>query len=304
MTTHRSVQLAGPGPGALAGRRRTGGARRAGSLTLEQRQTVIDQALLMLEAIYANLPLKRALHAIDPIQRLRLLRLRHEALDEREFQSGDDRDLRRPARPAHQLHAAEAYRPKFAYLPFRVEEFYEGGERKYLVSWVSPKNTDAEARAGVEVTHWNGMPIDLAVARNAAREAGSNTEARRAQGLEALTLRWFGMSLPPDEDWVDVDLRRRRDDAESRLEWDVIDVRSELRQPCTHRATSGSAQAAGSASTSRPNCSAACARRSSIRRPFKAETEMASAAAAAAPGRGAARRRQHACRTSIRASAR
>ena len=27
-------------------------------------------------------------------------------------------------------------------------------------------------------------------------------EARRAQGLDALTLRWFGMSLPPDEDWV------------------------------------------------------------------------------------------------------
>ena len=59
----------------------------AGALTHPQRLTVIDQALLMLEALYANLPLKRALHAIDPIQRLRLLRLRHEALDEREFQS-------------------------------------------------------------------------------------------------------------------------------------------------------------------------------------------------------------------------
>ena len=52
------------------------------------------------------------------------------------------------------------------------------------------------------VGYWNGVPIDLAVARNASREAGNNAEARRARGLEALTLRWLGMSLPPDEDWV------------------------------------------------------------------------------------------------------
>jgi hypothetical protein len=45
------------------------------------------------------------------------------------------------------------------------------------------------------------MPIELAVARNASREAGSNAEARRARGLEVLTIRWLGMSLPPDEDF-------------------------------------------------------------------------------------------------------
>ena len=48
---------------------------------------LIDQAMLMLQEIYAHLSLKRALHAIDPIQRLQLLRLRHAALDEREFHS-------------------------------------------------------------------------------------------------------------------------------------------------------------------------------------------------------------------------
>ena len=60
---------------AAAGARR---ARRAaaapGALTDVQRLTLIDQAVLMLETLYANLPLKRALHAIDPLQRLRLLR--------------------------------------------------------------------------------------------------------------------------------------------------------------------------------------------------------------------------------------
>src|SRR5262249_7698928 len=50
------------------------------SLTTEQRLVLIDQAMLMLQELYAHLSLKRALHAIDPIQRLQLLRLRHAAL--------------------------------------------------------------------------------------------------------------------------------------------------------------------------------------------------------------------------------
>ena len=73
-----------PVAGAWPGGRGRG---RRGALTHPQRLTVIDQAVVMLETLYAHLPLKRALHAIDPLQRLRLLRLRHEALDEREFQS-------------------------------------------------------------------------------------------------------------------------------------------------------------------------------------------------------------------------
>ena len=217
--------------GAAAGTRR---ARRAaaapGALTDPQRLTVIDQALLMLETLYANLPLKRALHAIDPLQRLRLLRLRHEALDEREFHS-EMIDIFVRLRDLHTNYILPTvYHRKYAFLPFRVEEFYAGGERKYLVSWVSPRNTDEKLVPGVEVTHWNGMPIDLAVLRNAAHEAGSNMEARRAQGLDALTLRWFGMSLPPDEDWVVLTyLDAGGASRESRFEWDVIEP-AELRR--------------------------------------------------------------------------
>src|SRR5262249_2952772 len=158
-----------------------------------------DQAMLMLQELYAHLSLKRALHAIDPIQRLQLLRLRHAALDEREFHS-ELIDIFVGLRDLHTNYTLpSAYWPKFAFLPFRVEESYVERARKYLVSWVSPQNTDRTLKSGLEITHWNGSPIDLAVARNAAREAGSNPEARRARGLEALTLRWFGASLPPDE---------------------------------------------------------------------------------------------------------
>jgi hypothetical protein len=90
-------------------------------------------------------------------------------------------------------------------------------------TWISPVSTDKTLQAGVTLTHWNGSPIELAVARNADREAGSNLEARRARGVEALTLRWFGMDLPPDEDWVTVTYTDGTKTFESRFDWEVID---------------------------------------------------------------------------------
>src|SRR5258708_35918623 len=71
------------------------------------------------------------------------------------------------------------YAQKFAFLPFRIEEFYEPGGvfaaavpqlRKYVGSWVSPVNTVETLKEGMIVTHWNGSPIELAVARSGDRE--------------------------------------------------------------------------------------------------------------------------------------
>src|SRR3981081_552658 len=46
------------------------------ALTPEERALIVEQAIVMLEGCYAHLPLKRAMHAVDPLQRLRLLRHR------------------------------------------------------------------------------------------------------------------------------------------------------------------------------------------------------------------------------------
>jgi hypothetical protein len=200
------------------------------ALTGDERELLIGQSLEMLERLYAHLPMKRALHANDPIQALQLLRLRQAGLDEREFQSAL-MDVFLGLRDLHTNYVLPAgYRTKFAFLPFRVEEFYEPGGlapanpvRKYAVSWVSPVNTVASLKEGVVVTHWNGSPIELAVARNGTREAGSNTDARRAQGIESLTLRWFGMSLPPDEDWVTLTYTDGNRTYEARFDWKVVD---------------------------------------------------------------------------------
>src|SRR3954470_1310733 len=47
---------------------------RKGRLSREERLRIVEQALLLMEMNYVHLPMKRALHAIDPIQQLKLLR--------------------------------------------------------------------------------------------------------------------------------------------------------------------------------------------------------------------------------------
>jgi hypothetical protein len=57
----------------------------AEALTEAERLTLVNQAILLLEGDYVHLPLKRAMHAVDPLQRLRLLRHRHTQLTETRF---------------------------------------------------------------------------------------------------------------------------------------------------------------------------------------------------------------------------
>ena len=77
-----------------------------------------------------------------------------------------------------------------------------GGEvrrrRRVDTTWSSRVAQGCRRRGsvvGVEVTQWNGMPIERAVAVNADRFAGSNNAARHARGVESLTIR--SLRLPP-----------------------------------------------------------------------------------------------------------
>ena len=88
--------------------------------------------------------------------------------------------------------------------------------------WGEP--IDLSFKAGVIVKHWNGTLIDRVVAANADREAGSNPAARCAQGLSALTIRWLGQSLPPEEDWVEISYLPEHDTEPKsiRFQWKVF----------------------------------------------------------------------------------
>jgi len=201
-------------------------------LSLRDRKRIVEQALLMIQGHYAHLPHKAAMYAIDPVQRLRLVQARL------------DRQAQSDLPPAEAFHAEMAdiflglrdlhtnyllpspYAEHVALLPFLVEAYYPqraDGLRlppRFLVTKAAHGFGADTLPVGVEVTHWNGMTIHQAVEVNAARYAGSNDAARRARGVESLTIRPLRIHRLPDEDWVVVGYRDRAGtQGEQRMPW-------------------------------------------------------------------------------------
>jgi len=191
---------------------------RQARLSRQERLRIVDQALVLIEMNYVHLPMKRAIHAIDPIQQLKLLRfqLAEGALDlettigfHRRMLSifGSTRDL-------HTLYLLpKPYKDCTAYLPFLIEQCFVRGAERFIVTRTGNIGNEACAaddgngarfEPGVEVLGWNGVPIARAIEINGESQAGSNPDARFARGLDNLTIRPLNSSLPPDEHWVDI----------------------------------------------------------------------------------------------------
>jgi Peptidase family S41 len=183
-------------------------------LSRKDRLRIVEQALLLIESNYVHLPLKRAMHAIDPIQRLRLLKFRLMEGKEGWLQDGLQfhkrmMEIFASTRDLHTVYKLDFFADQVAFLPFLIEQYFENGGRdeKFMVSRVqkdilhrtcSGREVDLFEQ-GVEVLYWNGVPIRRAIEMNGEAQAGSNLEARFARGLDNLTIRPLDMSLPPDE---------------------------------------------------------------------------------------------------------
>lgn len=187
------------------------------------RERIVDQALILLEQLYVHLPLKRAMHAVDPVQRLKLLRRRAGVMTELQF----NREMLSIFAGLRDLHTnyllPDPFRNRTALLPFLIEEFFENGERQYMVSHVAQGFRHTWFKAGVVVTHWNGMPIHRAVELNAENQMGNNPDARHARGLEAMTIRPLVLTIPPDEEWVDVGYLAKGTAHEIQFRWRVLE---------------------------------------------------------------------------------
>jgi hypothetical protein len=198
------------------------------TLSRTDRRVIVDQALVLIEQNYVHLPLKAAMHAVNPVQRLRLLRARLDGLDAQTLPPAADfhAEMSEIFQSLRDLHTnyllPDPYRGRVAFLPFLVEEFFEDGIAQYLVTKVAQGVELGDLRPGVLVTHWNGMPIERAVEVNAARYAGSNAAARHSRGLESLTIRPLRIHRFPDEDWVTVRYLREGDVREVTIPWLVI----------------------------------------------------------------------------------
>ncbi|MFH8796159.1 S41 family peptidase [Streptomyces sp. NPDC017941] len=187
------------------------------------RYQLVAAARVLLEELYVHLPLKRAMHATDPVQRLRLLERRLQPFSELQFHA-ELTDVFRGLRDLHTgYQLPDPYRGQVATLGFLIERYADpDGTPHHIVSKVDRSLVHAGFDVGAELTAWNGVPIERAVERNAAAQAGSNLDARLARGLESLTLRPLRTGPPPDEYQVLLAYRspggRRR---ETRVPWRV-----------------------------------------------------------------------------------
>ncbi|UCG57942.1 MAG: amidohydrolase family protein [Phycisphaerales bacterium] len=179
-----------------------------GYLNLNDRLTIIDQAMILLEQGYVHRPLKRALHASNPLERLRILR--NKVLEEDDFMPEIEfhKEIIRIFNSLRDLHTAyqlpAPFYDKVAFVPFFMEVYFDAGQPRYVVSRLIGKSPSAHFKKGVEITHWNHIPVDRAVKANGDRYAGSNPAARFARGLDSMTFRPLAVMLPPEEEAVTI----------------------------------------------------------------------------------------------------
>ncbi|MGA9598420.1 MAG: amidohydrolase family protein, partial [Acidimicrobiia bacterium] len=224
MTTADTIPVPERGPATVAELNRA-----TGLLSLEDRKLLVDQARVLLEDAYVHLQLKRSMHAVEPIQRLRLLR--HEL--ERNTESSVEpeaqfhRKLTEIFTDLRDLHTnyllPSPFKEHTAFLPFLAEECFDpDGTAHYLVTKLAPDFNHPTFTPGAELLYWNGTPIRAAIQANADRQAGSNPAASFSRGLDALTIRPLIRSLPPDEEWVVITYRAADGrELELRLDWKV-----------------------------------------------------------------------------------
>jgi hypothetical protein len=202
-----------------------------GVLSLSDMRVLVEQALMLLEMFFVHMPLKRAMHAIDPAQQLRLLKYRLDQMSDGQKISeiGFHKEMTKIFTSLRDLHTGyylpSPYGTKEAILPFQIEDFFDedNNQRKYIVSKLAAGIDHPTFKPGVEVLYWNGVPIEREVELNADRHAGSNIEARYARGLDSLTIRPIWRSLPPDEEWVAIRYRSLNgEELELNQKWLVI----------------------------------------------------------------------------------
>ncbi|MEM9151005.1 MAG: S41 family peptidase [Cyanobacteria bacterium P01_F01_bin.3] len=196
-----------------------------GQLSLRGRQKIVEQALLIVQENFVHLPLKKAMHGVDPVQKLRLIQHRLDQSNSKtmgsEFQFHRDMiDVFTSVRDLHTNYLLpEPFADKITFLPFDIEEYFADNEPHYIASHFVPGFTHEHFKKGVTITTWNGVPIQRAIEVSADQHGGSNASARHSQGLYGLTIRALRRSMPPDELWVAIGYT------------DLEGVERELRQP-------------------------------------------------------------------------
>jgi C-terminal processing protease CtpA/Prc len=198
---------------------------KAQALSLQDRIEIVDQAVALFNDFYVHLPLKRVTYAVDPLERLRLLRQRLPQLPGDLAFHAEMTDIFASLRDLHTLYfLPEPYASAHAWLPFKVEACVEAGQRKYIVSRIVDGFLHPSFRVGVEVLSFDGLPV--ARAAELAGRQGSNSAAQHALGLARLTYRALIWAPPPQEDSVLIHYRVGARELKISIPWNVSTLSS------------------------------------------------------------------------------
>jgi hypothetical protein len=171
-------------------------------LSHRDKETLVDQATLLIEHFYAHLPFKRARYATEPVQRFRLIHAQLDQLTDSQFHELMLQAFLR-LRDAHTFYGLPLpYRGSFALLPFRMDCYQEKGRKRFIVTNVLPGFEHSRFGVGSEITLWQGMPVERAIEREAEQEPGCNPASRFVRGLKRMTKRNLAFTVPPDEQSV------------------------------------------------------------------------------------------------------
>ena len=179
---------------------------------------------MLLEQAYVHLPLKVAMHAVNPIGRLKILQNqleqpRPDTIDHELNFHEEMLDIFNSLRDLHTNYLLpDPYSRMYCLssLPCRVvckgnstttsrEIVKLQREMQFIVTDILspdrlkkflPPNYEFHIpptfKRGVEITYWNGIPMQRAVDIHANKVAGSNSAARFKRGLESMTFdQWF-----------------------------------------------------------------------------------------------------------------
>jgi hypothetical protein len=177
-------------------------------LSDDERFLIVDQVRTVIRDYYVHLPLKMSSLGIDPVQEANLL------ADDIPYMSMEP-DLEffrrllaivKKLRDRHTcLRLPMPWANMVAFLPFTTESYWNPTSgRKLIVTKVFSGLNEGGFGPGVEITHWNGVPIRRYIEMLGWDTDGANPYARIALALRSLTARPLGYFLPPDEDWVNV----------------------------------------------------------------------------------------------------
>ncbi len=198
-----------------------------GYLTLNEKIQILDQAEVIIKEAYVHLNQKIALYATNPIDRLRVLKNDLLSDPDTTLEIEFHRELIKVFNSLRDLHTLyqlpEPFASKVAFLPFFIEKCYDQNQARYIVTKIIGSEPSKYFKKGIEVTHWNGIPIERAVYINGRNYAGSNEYARMARGLDSLTFRPLSVMITPEEEWVTVTYRSIEDNKihNQRFNWRI-----------------------------------------------------------------------------------